>query len=157
MRKFFKEFGEFIKRGSVLDLAVGMIIGTAFNAIVKSLVNDVLMPLVGLAVGGSVSEAKLVLIKEVTEPDALGTGLVVVDPEVAIYYGRFIQSIIDFLLIALTIFIIVKIVSGLRARREKLFAKKQAEVAPVEPEVVVPEVTTNDILLEIRDLLKKEE
>ena len=92
-----------------------------------------------------------------TDADAICRELVEGDPEVAIYYGRFIQSIIDFLLIALTIFIIVKIVSGLRARREKLFAKKQAEVAPVEPEVVVPEVTTNDILLEIRDLLKKEE
>ena len=67
MKKFFKEFGDFIKKGNVLDLAVGLIIGTAFNAIVKSLVNDVIMPFIGLMGGKNVAEAKFELVPAVVE------------------------------------------------------------------------------------------
>lgn len=161
MKKFFKDFGDFIKRGNVLDLAVGLIIGNAFNAIVKSLVNDVIMPVIGLIGGKNVSEAKWVFVPAVYDE----TGAVV-SPEVAMYYGSFIQTIIDFLIIALTIFVIVKVVTTLRERAEKrLQALKEklrkeeleAQAAQEQTEETIEEVkpTTEDILLEIRDLLKE--
>ena len=105
MKKFFAEFKAFIKKGNVVDLAVALIIGTAFNKIVSSLVNDIIMPLVSLMVGGKdVTDWKWVIQK--AQYDANGNVLVA---ETALKYGVFIQAIIDFLIIALTVFIIVKI------------------------------------------------
>ncbi|MBO5910024.1 MAG: large conductance mechanosensitive channel protein MscL, partial [Clostridia bacterium] len=116
MKKFFSEFKAFIKKGNVVDLAVALIIGTAFNKIVSSLVNDVIMPLVSLMVGGKdVTDWKWVIQK--AQYDANGNVLVA---ETALKYGIFIQAIIDFLIIALTVFIIVKIVKASTERIEKI-------------------------------------
>ena len=156
MKKFVKEFGAFIKRGNVLDLAVGLIIGTAFNAIVKSLVNDIIMPLVSLVVGDDFSLLKVVLVEEVIDPLTLA----ITTNEVAIRYGAFIQTIIDFLLIGLSIFVAVKVIVSTRERMEKAKAKLAKQIASTPQENVVPEVviepkpTTLDLLTEIRDLLK---
>ena len=171
MKKFWQEFKAFISKGNVLDLAVAVIVGGAFNKIVSSLVNDVIMPLISLAIGGAdVSEWKWV-IKEATETTA----------ETALRYGAFIQAIIDFLIIALTIFIIIKVFNFSRNKLRKVgeqvkteFKKKkkkgeteeQVEVkeetaveseTPVQNEMAVEEKPQSDaeLLKEIRDLLKE--
>lgn len=138
MRKFFREFTNFIKRGNVLDLAVGIIIGGAFNTIVKSLVNDILMPVIGLIGGKNVSEANVVLV-----PATLSSEGEVLDNAVTLNYGAFIQTIIDFLIIAFTIFVIIKVVNGLQKKLKR-------------PEEAVPQAKPNSevLLTEIRDLLK---
>lgn len=162
MKKFFKDFGAFIHRGNVIDLAVGMIVGTAFNKIVSSLVNDVIMPAVGSILKVNVTEAKLVLVKAVLDSEGNIT-----TPAVTLNYGNFIQSIIDFLIIAFSVFIMVKTVSKLRDKAEELKAKKEAEEkakeeaekAKVEEEKVeeVPAPTTQELLGEIINLLKEKE
>ena len=116
MKKFFAEFKAFIKKGNVVDLAVAMIIGTAFNKIVSSMVNDVIMPLVSLCVGGAdVTDWKWV-IRE-AQYDINGKVLV---SETALKYGLFIQAVIDFLIIALTVFIIVKVFKSTSQRVVKI-------------------------------------
>ena len=116
MKKFFAEFKAFIKKGNVVDLAVAMIIGTAFNKIVSSMVNDVIMPLVSLCVGGAdVTDWKWI-IRE-AKYDVNGNVLVA---ETALKYGLFIQAVIDFLIIALTVFIIVKVFKSTRERVVKI-------------------------------------
>lgn len=124
---FIAEFKAFIARGNVLDMAVGIIIGSAFTAIVTSLVNDIIMPIVGVIIGGIDF-----------------SGLKVTVGSAAINYGVFIQAIINFLLIALTVFIIIKAPS--KAKR------KQAEEPVEEEPAPTPEV---ELLTEIRDLLSK--
>jgi len=128
-----KEFKEFAFKGNVMDLAVGVIIGGAFGKIVTSLVNDVLMPLFGVILGGiNFSELKYVITPAVGET-----------PESAILYGAFIQSIVDFLIIGFSIFICIRIFTRKR---------KQEEPAPEEE----PEAPSQEVVLleEIRDLLK---
>lgn len=116
MKKFFAEFKAFIKKGNVVDLAVAMIIGTAFNKIVSSMVNDVIMPLVSLCVGGAdVTDWKWI-IRE-AQYDVNGNVLVA---ETALKYGMFIQAVIDFLIIALTVFIIVKVFKSTSQRVVKI-------------------------------------
>jgi len=128
------EFKEFISRGSVVDLAVGVIVGTAFTAIVNSLVNDLVMPFIGWLIGGlDFSQYKIVLSPAVGDT-----------PETAILYGTFIQNIINFLLIALVVFLMVKAIN-------KLHRKKEEEPAP--PPAPDPQI---ELLKEIRDLLKEE-
>ncbi len=120
MKKFFKEFKEFIAKGNVIDMAVAVVVGGAFGKIVSSLVNDIIMPLIGLISGGvNVSDLKVVISKAV-----LNEAGEVVTPEAALTYGAFIQTVIDFLLIAFSIFIFLRIIL---AAKEK-FAKKE-EVA----------------------------
>lgn len=105
MKKFWAEFKKFVAKGNIVDLALAVIIGGAFNKIVNSLVNDVIMPLISLAVGGAdVSDWKWI-IKPATYDEA-GT---VLTAETALKYGNFIQTIIDFMIIALTLFIIFKV------------------------------------------------
>ena len=137
---FVQEFKTFISRGNVVDMAVGVIIGSAFTKIVNSLVNDVIMPMLGVITGG-VNFADL---KYVITP---GTEEVA---EVAVKYGQFSQNIIDFLLIAIVVFVMVKMINKMRDA-----AKKKEEEKPAEP--VAPPPTPEDILLlrEIRDSLKK--
>ncbi len=120
-----KEFKEFINKGNVMDMAVGVIIGTAFGAIVTSLVNDIIMPVVGMITGGV---------------DVSGLSVKVGDA--VLTYGNFIQAIINFLIIALAIFFMVKGVN-------KLTRKKKEEEKPAKPDDV-------KLLEEIRDLLKKQ-
>jgi len=143
--KMLGEFKKFITRGNVMDMAVGIIIGSAFTAIVNSLVKDVLMPFIGLLLGGVSFVDLKIVIAEATEQTA----------EVAILYGSFIQKVIDFLIVAFVVFMIVRSINKLRDRMD---AKKKAEeaakaAATPAPAPVVPE----DIVLlkEIRDLLKK--
>lgn len=133
----FKEFKEFAFKGNVVDMAVGIIIGGAFSTIVNSLVNDIIMPIFGnLTAGMDFKNLKFVL------SEAVMDGAAVVKPEAAINYGTFIQNIINFLIIALSMFFAIKIVS-------KAFKKKEEETIadPVGP-------TQEELLTEIRDLLK---
>jgi large conductance mechanosensitive channel len=127
-----KEFRDFIARGNVVDLAVGVIIGGAFGAIVKSLVDQIIMPPIGLVTGG-VDFASL---KWILKP-AAGKAA-----EVAIGYGVFINTIIQFLIVAAAIFLMVKAINSLR---------REEAAAPVEP---AAPTTTEALLSEIRDLLK---
>ncbi len=134
-----KEFKEFISRGNVLQMAIGLIMATYFGAIVKSLVNDIIMPPIGLALGGvDFAELKVVLQDEIAE-----AGNVAAIPEVAITYGAFINTIITFLIVAFCIFLVVKTYNNM---------KKKEEAAPSAP----PAPSKEEVLLgEIRDLLKK--
>lgn len=142
MKKTFKDFKDFVSKGNVLDMAVGVIIGGAFGKIVTSLVNDILMPLLGIVTGGADFSTKKIVLSP-AEVDAAGE---VIKAEAAILYGSFIQNIIDFLLIALCIFFITKAVAK---AGEKL--KKQEEAKPEEPK----KPTSEELLTEIRDLLKE--
>lgn len=130
---FWAEFKEFISRGSVMDMAVGIIVGTAFTAIVNSLVNDILMPFIGYIIGGvSFESFKLTL------PSITGG-----DPAV-IAYGTFIQTVINFLIIALVIFLLIKGINKLH----------RTEEPPEEPEEETEPSEELKTLTEIRDLLK---
>ncbi len=130
---FAKEFKEFALRGNVMDMAVGIIIGAAFGKIVSSLVKDVIMPPIGVAMGGVDFTNLAYTIKQATA-----------DAEaVVIGYGAFIQTIVDFLIVALAIFVAVKVMNNL---------KRKEEEAPAEPAEPSDEVK---LLTEIRDSLKK--
>ncbi len=140
-----EEFKKFISRGNVMEMAVGLILATYFGAIVKSLVNDIIMPPIGLLLGGvDFAELKYVLTAGVAE-SAEGAGDAVA--EVAISYGVFINSILTFLIVAFAVFMVVKAYNNMKER----MAKKEAE-APAAP----PAPSKEEVLLgEIRDLLKK--
>ena len=129
------EFKEFIAKGNVLDLAVGVVIGAAFGKIVTALVDGIVMPIVGVALGGvSVSDWKYVMKPE--SVDAAGAKVA----EVAVQYGMLIQTLIDFLIIAFVIFLVIKAYNRMR--------KPAAEAAAAPPEDVL-------LLREIRDSLKR--
>jgi large conductance mechanosensitive channel len=128
-----KEFKEFAMKGNVVDLAVGVVIGGAFGKIVSSLVKDVLMPAIGVAIGG-VDFKNLALTLKAAEGEA---------PAVMMKYGLFIQNIFDFIIVAFCIFLMVK---GINASKKKEAATPAAPAAPPKNEV---------LLEEIRDLLKK--
>ena len=133
-----KEFKEFAMRGNVLDMAVGIVIGGAFGKIVSSFVEDILMPPIGVLLGGvNFSDLQIVFKQAVMD------GENVVTPEVALRYGNFIQVIFDFLIIAFAIFMLLKAVNK--------FNKKKEE-APAAPEAPPADV---QLLTEIRDLLQK--
>ncbi len=116
---FRKEFVEFINRGSVVDLAVGVAVGGAFTAIVNSLVNDIVMPVVGL-IGGGVDFTSLKLVI----PNFFGG-----DSEAVIAYGNFIQNVVEFLIIAWVIFMIIKAMNRLNRKRDKKAAEVEADKA----------------------------
>ena len=130
---FMSEFKEFAVKGNVVDMAVGIIIGAAFGKIVASFVADVLMPPIGVALGGVNFSDLAVVIKE-----AAGDA-----PAVSIMYGKFIQTIIDFIIIAMAVFVGIKAMNSL---------KKEEEAAPEEPAAPPKQEV---LLEEIRDLLKK--
>ncbi len=140
-----KEFKKFIAKGNVLELAVGLILATYFGAIVKSFVNDILMPPIGLLLGGvDFAELKYV-ITAATAETAAGAGDAVA--EVAINYGLFINTIITFLIVSFAVFLLVK---GYNSMIEKM--KKKEEAAPLPPTEPSNE---EKLLAEIRDLLRK--
>lgn len=141
---FFAEFKKFISRGNVLDMAVGMIVGSAFTGIVNSLVNNILMPALGYLIGGlDFADMKIVL-SAATDDKA----------EVAISYGLFINQIINFLLISLAIFCLIKAINTARERLEQLH-KSEPEPEPVSEPEPAPEPSDElKTLYEIRDLLK---
>ncbi len=129
IKKNIEEFKKFIARGNVIDLAVGVIIGGAFSAIVTSLVNNILTPILGLIIGG-----------------ADFSNLAITFKDTRIEYGAFIQSVIDFLIVAICIFALVKFINKIMHLKKKEEEKKQAEAPKKSDEVL--------LLEEIRDLLK---
>lgn len=138
-----KEFKEFISKGNVLDLAVGLIMATYFGAIVKSLVNDLLMPFIGSLMGDyDITKLKYVL----TEAKA-ATETTEAIPEVSINYGVFINTVITFIFVAFSVFLVVKAYNNMKKRIEK--KKEEAPAAPPAP------TKDQELLTEIRDLLKK--
>lgn len=138
-----KEFKKFIMRGNVMDMAVGVVIGGAFGKIVTSLVNDLIMPLIGAATAG----ADFSTLKVVLSPAVLDEAGEVVKAEAAIMYGNFIQTVVDFLIVAFCIFLMIKAVN-----KATDALKKPEEPAPEAPKGP----TQEELLTEIRDLLKKE-
>ncbi len=140
--KLVHEFKAFAMRGNVVDMAVGIIIGGAFGKIVSSVVADVIMPPIGLLLGGvKFTDLKIVLQKAMIDP----TGAVTTQA-VSINYGNFIQTTVDFLIIAFAIFMMVKAMNSL---------KKKEEVVVVEVPAPPPPTNEEVLLAEIRDLLKK--
>ncbi len=120
---FWADFKKFITKGNIIDLSVGVVIGGAFGKITSSLVNDIIMPLISLVVGGlDVSDWKWV-IKEAIE----ATETTVAQAEVAVRYGNFIQMILDFLVIAFSIFVVLRIIMKAKARMNEEEEKKAAE------------------------------
>ncbi len=138
--KFFQEFKEFAMRGNVIDLAVGVIIGGAFNKIVSSLVADIIMPPLGVLLGGVDFKDFAVTLK-----DAVGD-----DPAVVLNYGMFIQNVFDFIIVAFSIFLAIRVMNKLREKQDEEVAEAIEEAA------ADPVPTKEEILLsEIRDILKE--
>lgn len=135
----FKEFKQFISRGNVIDIAIGFIIGAAFAKISSSLVSDVIMPPIGLLID-DVNFSELII---PLKPAVVGKNGEIVKPAVGIYYGKFIQTIIDFFIISFAVFIIFKVASALK--------KKEPPKAPSSP--VKSDETL--VLEQIRDILKE--
>lgn len=131
MKSFMTEFKEFISKGSVMDMAVGIIIGSAFTGIVTSLVNDVIMPLIGVIIGGLDFSALSIVVGTAT-----------------VNYGLFIQNIVNFLIVAFCVFTVIKAINKMRNAVKKPEEEKEEE----------PEEDPADIALlkEIRDLLKNQ-
>ena len=157
MGKFLTEFKEFAMKGNVVDMAVGVIIGGAFGKIVSSMVNDIIMPLVTLCTGGVNFTDKKIILRQLSDADGntltqaaadrLAEAGAVVNPEVALTWGVFVQSVVDFLIIALCIFFAIKFMTKLRDATRK--AQEEAPApAPAEPS------NEEKLLTEIRDLLK---
>ena len=141
MGKFLSDFKEFAMKGNVIDLAVGVIIGGAFGKIVSSLVDDIIMPVISLALGGDGYKNMKYVITKGQEATANADAV----EEVAINYGIFIQNIVDFFIIALSIFVALRVIMKFKKKEEAI------EAAP-EP---APEPTKEELLLtEIRDILK---
>ncbi len=139
MKKFFHEFKEFAMRGNVLDMAIGVVIGAAFGKITTSLVNDIIMPLIGLITGGiDLTQWNIVLNKAAVAAGA--------DP-VTLGIGNLLAVILDFIIVAFAMFLLVKAMNKLAALK-----KKDEEPAPEEP----AGLTTEELLAEIRDLLKEQ-
>lgn len=137
---FVKEFKEFAMRGNVIDMAVGIVIGAAFGKIVSSLVSDVIMPPIGVITGGvDFSQLKLVIKEAVPASDGVAEAAAV-----AINYGSFLSTVIDFVIIAFAIFVAIKVMNA--AKRKQAEEPAAAPAAPPAQEV---------LLAEIRDLLKK--
>ena len=127
-KKIIKEFKEFISRGNVVDLAVGVVIGGSFSKIVSSLVNDIIMPLVGIIIGGINFTSLSIKFKDAT-----------------INYGNFIQTVIDFLIVAWCIFVAIKLINSLQRKKKE---EDKKDEPPKKDEQII-------LLEEIRDLLKK--
>lgn len=150
---FFTDFKKFITKGNILDMAVGMIIGTAFNQIVKSLVDHILMPVIG-----NLCDTKdLVDLKYILTPEVLDEAGNVVTAEVAISYGLFLSYVINFFIVAMTLFIIIRSAMKFQKKMEEL-RKEEEEVAPPPPpapaEPTVEEKTLA-VLNEIKTLLNE--
>lgn len=131
-----QEFKEFAVKGNVVDMAVGVIIGTAFGKIVSSFVSDVVMPPIGVLLGGVDFSDLAITVKEAVDGA----------PAVVIAYGKFTQTVIDFTIIAFVIFMAVKMINRL---------KQKAEAAPPAPAAPAKPTVDQELLSEIRDLLKK--
>ena len=144
MKKFLEEFKTFAMRGNVIDMAVGVVIGGAFGKITTSIVNDIIMPVISMITGGiDFSNWKIVLKEAALNAEG------VIDPatEIAITFGNTIAVILDFIIIAFAVFCLVKALNGLHRKKEEPAPEPEAPAAPPAP-------TTEELLSEIRDLLK---
>lgn len=145
------EFKAFITKGNILDMAVGVIMGGAFGKIVSSLVSDIIMPAIGaLCNTKSLADLKYVITEAVS--DEAG---VVVSPEVAINYGQFIMFIVDFLIVAVCMFLIIRVFMKMRLKLESIKHKEAEEEAPAAPAEPTVEEKTLETLNEIKALLEK--
>jgi large conductance mechanosensitive channel len=146
MKKFFEEFKTFAMRGNVIDMAVGVVIGGAFGKITTSIVNDIIMPAISMLTGGVNFEAWKIVLKE-----AVANAEGVIDPatEVAIRYGNTLAIILDFIIIAFAVFCIVKALNSMHKKKEEPAPEPEAPAAPPAP-------TAEELLTEIRDLLKEQ-
>lgn len=184
IKKLWAEFKKFITRGNVIDLAVGVVIGAAFTAIVTSLTNDIIMPLINWAVGGEENgiSSLCTVLKGVYIDDGMGNQVLDIENSLVINWGTLIQAVLDFILIAIVVFAIVKIINTIRdagtklgtkagrdkelRKRTKKFVKQgmaadearaKAEAELLAEEAPAPEEppkpTTEELLAEIRDLL----
>ena len=156
MKKFLNEFKTFAMRGNVIDLAVGVVIGGAFGKITTSIVNDIIMPIIGVLTGGiNFADWKIIFKQAVLDAEGAVT-----NPEVAITFGNTIAVILDFIIIAFAVFCMVKAINGMHAKAEALKKKEEEEAAAAAveepaPAPAEPEPTKEELLLtEIRDLLK---
>ena len=145
MKKMFEEFKKFIMRGNVLDMAVGVIVAGAFGKITTSLVNDIFMPFISWIFG----TRDMTALNMVVRPEVVNEAGEVTQAAITIGFGTFIATIIDFLLIALVVFLVVKAINTAKAKFEKK-EEPVAEEAPAEPAPTKEEL----LLTEIRDLLK---
>lgn len=143
MSKFMEDFKKFAFKGNVIDMAVGVVIGSAFSKIVTSVVNDLIMPIFGAITAG----ADFTTMKLVLSPAVLNEAGEVVKAEAAITYGNLIQNVVDFMLIALSLFIFVRVLNKMTDK-----VKKKEEPAPAAPKTP----TQEELLTEIRDLLKEQ-
>ena len=145
--KFLQDFKAFAMKGNVVDMAVGVIIGGAFGKIVTSVVNDIIMPPIGLIIGGvNFKDLKLVM-----KPEVLNADGAVETAAVTLNYGNFLQQTFDFLIIAFSIFVIIKLIAKLTEKK-----KKEEAAAPAPAPAPAPEPSAEEKLLtEIRDLLKE--
>ena len=144
MKKIFNEFKAFIARGNVMDMAVGVIVATAFGKITTSLVNDVFMPFISWIFG----TRDMTALNLVVRPEIVNDAGEVVQNAITIGFGTFVATIIDFLLVAMVVFMVVKAMNTAKAKLEK---KQEEEAAPPAP----PAPSAEEVLLtEIRDLLK---
>ena len=146
MKKFLEEFKTFAMRGNVIDMAVGVVIGGAFGKITTSIVNDIIMPVISMITGGiDFSNWKIVLKEAALNAEG------VIDPatEIAITFGNTIAVILDFIIIAFAVFCLVKALNGLHRKKEEPAPEPEPE-----PEPAPPAPTTEELLSEIRDLLK---
>ena len=145
MKKFFDEFKTFAMRGNVIDMAVGVVIGGAFGKISTSIVNDIIMPLISMITGGiNFSDWKWVLKEAVINAEGVEEVAAV-----TVNFGSTIAIILDFIIIAFAVFCMVKALNGLHKKEEEPAPEPEVEPAPPAP-------TAEELLAEIRDLLKKE-
>lgn len=145
MKNFIKEFKEFISRGNVLDMAIGVIIATSFGKITASLVNDVFLPFISWIIGSTDMSALNVVVR----PAVLDEAGEVVKEAITLGFGTFVGTIIDFVLVAFVVFLIVKAANKARSLSEK--KEEEAPAAPEEP----AKPTTEDLLTDILAELKK--
>lgn len=165
MKKFFKEFRDFINKGNVVDMAVAVIIGAAFSPIVNALVNNIIMPVIGKIIGDiDFTDLKTVLTEAVPEVlDEAGNVVTPAVAEVAIGWGVLIGAVVNFLIVSLCVFTMLKVILAAKNGGEKLAkkGKKGNKAEPEQPEEpAAPEApveTDIDVLREIRDLLKEKE
>lgn len=153
-KQFFADFKAFAMKGNVLDMAVGVVVGGAFSKIVSSLVADIITPLIALLTG----DVALADLKWVISPAVIEAG-VEVKPEAALMYGNFLQTVLDFLIIAFSIFCVLRLMMNAQKRFEALTKKKQAEEEAEEDAAEEAAADTAEaqlaLLQEIRDLLKE--
>ncbi len=145
MKKFFAEFKTFAMRGNVMDMAIGVVIGAAFGKITTSIVNDIIMPLIGLVIGGIDLTQWNILLK----PEILDEAGNVAQAAVTLGIGNLLAVILDFIIVAFAMFLLVKAMNKLAS------LKKKEEEAPAEEEE--PKPTSEELLAEIRDLLKEQQ